>query len=146
LKTKKMPDGSVRYYENGFRVTEKGERFHPAPCFRKAPKHINPHELIDSPALATEMCAEAKQAALLVMSAATVAIAASGLAVEASAAAPGVDDRLLDVKEAARRLGVSTGWLYRSADKLPFTKRLGPGQLRFSAAGIACWIREKAAA
>jgi len=34
------------------------------------------------------------------------------------------NDELLDAKEASRRMGYSTRWLYNSADSLPFTIRL----------------------
>ncbi len=52
-------------------------------------------------------------------------------------------DRLLDVKEAAAKLGVSEGWLYRSHSKLPFTVRIG-NKLLFSEAGIERYIRQRA--
>ncbi len=55
------------------------------------------------------------------------------------AAAP---DRLLTVKEAAEQLGHSADWLYRHAPKLPFTVRTGR-DVRFSAAGLARWIRNR---
>jgi predicted DNA-binding transcriptional regulator AlpA len=53
------------------------------------------------------------------------------------------DDRLLDVNEAATMLGCKPGWLYHSANDLPFTVRLAPGQLRFSLSGVARFIRAK---
>ena len=40
-------------------------------------------------------------------------------------------DRLLDVREAATRLGMSADWLYRNKNRLPFTRRLGRA-VRFS--------------
>jgi len=52
-------------------------------------------------------------------------------------------DQLLDVKAAADRLGTTPDWLYRNAKSLPFTIRLGLGQLRFSARGIGDWIRNR---
>jgi predicted DNA-binding transcriptional regulator AlpA len=52
-------------------------------------------------------------------------------------------DGLLDVAETAQRLGTSKDWLYRHADQLPFTVRLGPRQLRFSAQGLAQYIRKR---
>jgi predicted DNA-binding transcriptional regulator AlpA len=52
-------------------------------------------------------------------------------------------DGLLDVAEAAQRLGTSKDWLYRHADQLPFTVRLGPRQLRFSAHGLAQYLRKR---
>lgn len=54
-------------------------------------------------------------------------------------------DQLLGVEEAARRLGVSTDWLYRNAAKLPFAVRLGPRQLRFSSRGIERYIHQRQA-
>ncbi len=57
-------------------------------------------------------------------------------------ASQSVDDTLLDIQDAAQRLKTSTDWLYRHARQLPFTVRNGR-QLRFSAAGIARYIRER---
>ena len=48
------------------------------------------------------------------------------------------------MEEAARKLAVSEDWLYRHADKLPFTVRIGDRHLRFSAAGIEKFIRQRA--
>lgn len=52
-------------------------------------------------------------------------------------------DSLVDVTEAARRLGTSRDYLYRHSAKLPFTVRLGPRQLRFSSRGIERFIRHR---
>jgi predicted DNA-binding transcriptional regulator AlpA len=52
-------------------------------------------------------------------------------------------DGLLGVAETAQRMGTSKDWLYRHADELPFTVRLGPRQLRFSAHGLAQYIRKR---
>ncbi len=52
-------------------------------------------------------------------------------------------DRLLGVQEAARKLGLSKDYLYRHAKALPFTRRLGPRQLRFSEQGIEKYIRQR---
>jgi predicted DNA-binding transcriptional regulator AlpA len=51
-------------------------------------------------------------------------------------------DRLLTVKQAAAQLGHSEDWLYRHAAKFPFTVRTGR-DVRFSAAGLARWIRNR---
>jgi excisionase family DNA binding protein len=51
-------------------------------------------------------------------------------------------DVLLNVTEAAERLGTSPDWLYRHAHQLPFTVRVGPRQLRFSAKGLDRYIRQ----
>jgi predicted DNA-binding transcriptional regulator AlpA len=52
-------------------------------------------------------------------------------------------DELLKVGEAARRLGVSTDWLYHRAHELPFAKKLGPRQLRFSSKGIERYLKTR---
>ena len=49
-------------------------------------------------------------------------------------------DRLLTVDEAADVLGVKTGWLYRHADRLPFTRKLSPKMLRFSELGLRRYL------
>jgi predicted DNA-binding transcriptional regulator AlpA len=49
-------------------------------------------------------------------------------------------DRMLTAKEAAPRLGMSTAWLYRNADSLPFTKRYPTGAVKFSARGLEKWL------
>jgi excisionase family DNA binding protein len=48
-------------------------------------------------------------------------------------------DRLLTVAEAAERLAVDARWIYRRKDKLPFTRKIGPGTLRFSERGLERW-------
>ncbi len=54
-----------------------------------------------------------------------------------------MEDRLLKIDEAADLLSTSADWLYRHADDLPFTVRLSPKQLRFSAMGIKTYIEEQ---
>jgi len=51
-------------------------------------------------------------------------------------------DRLLNVEEAARKLGMSEDWCYRQAKRLPFVVRNGR-QLRFSERGIERYIRQR---
>lgn len=51
-----------------------------------------------------------------------------------------VPDELLDVREAARRLGTTKDFLYHNHKLFPFTKRIGR-QLRFSAHGLEAYIR-----
>ena len=51
-------------------------------------------------------------------------------------------DRLLNVKEAAEKLGRSTDWLYRHGSELPFVVRDGR-LLRFSEQGIEEYIRRR---
>lgn len=49
-------------------------------------------------------------------------------------------ETLLTVQQAAERLAVTTRWLYRNAGKLPFTRRLSAGTLRFSEQGLERWM------
>jgi predicted DNA-binding transcriptional regulator AlpA len=56
--------------------------------------------------------------------------------VEASSQA---EDHLLNVEEAAQRLGETPEWLYRRSKSLPFIVRLG-GHVRYSARGIEQYI------
>ena len=53
------------------------------------------------------------------------------------------EERLLTVDEASRKLGMTKDYLYRNADRLPFTIRLAPRQLRFSLQGIERYIRQR---
>ena len=48
---------------------------------------------------------------------------------------------LVDVDEAAKRLGMSASYLYRNHKKFSFSRKLGHS-LRFSAEGIASYIQE----
>jgi hypothetical protein len=53
-------------------------------------------------------------------------------------------DEMLDVDAAAQLLGVSKRWLYVHARDLPFTLQDGKRcKLRFSAVGIARYVRER---
>lgn len=58
---------------------------------------------------------------------------------EPVAAKSSQSDRMLTVQEAAERLGVDTRWVYRRAKKLPFTRKLSTGTLRFSERGLERW-------
>lgn len=59
----------------------------------------------------------------------------------AAPAQPKTADQLLDVAQAADRLGMSTDYVYRHADELPFTRRNGRA-LRFSSLGIDKYLRQ----
>lgn len=75
---------------------------------------------------------------------------ARALAVVGALAAPAVshngsapaEDRLLDVEETARRLGVSTDYVYRHHSTWPFTVRRGR-KLGFSEQGLADYLRRE---
>ena len=51
-------------------------------------------------------------------------------------------DALLDVDEAAARLGMSRSYLYRHASRFPFVRHVGRS-LRFSANGIENYLRQR---
>jgi excisionase family DNA binding protein len=51
-------------------------------------------------------------------------------------------DELLDVEQAAQRLGVSTDYLYRHHDEHRFTRREGR-KLLFSAAGLDLYLKAR---
>jgi predicted DNA-binding transcriptional regulator AlpA len=51
-------------------------------------------------------------------------------------------DRLMNVHEAAKRLNVSTKWMYKHASELPFAVRFG-ALVRFSEKGIEDYIRSE---
>lgn len=52
-------------------------------------------------------------------------------------------DHLVTAQEAAKILAVSADWVYRHAETLPFTKRVGEGSLRFSYQGIQRWLKTR---
>jgi Helix-turn-helix domain len=58
-------------------------------------------------------------------------------------AAPGVptEDTLLEVPEAAHRLGVSPDYLYRNHKRFAFTRRMGR-KLLFSSSGLDAYLRK----
>jgi predicted DNA-binding transcriptional regulator AlpA len=62
---------------------------------------------------------------------------------EASPGAATSPDRLLTAKEAAERLAVRPGWLYRHASALPFARRIGSRVLRFSEQGLVRWLAQQ---
>lgn len=53
------------------------------------------------------------------------------------------EDHLLTVDEAAGVLAVERTWLYRHAGKLPFTRKLSAGTLRFSSNGLHRWLASR---
>ena len=55
---------------------------------------------------------------------------------------PLTPDRLMSIKEAAARLGVSAATLYRNADDYPFCVRQG-GRLTFSEHGLFKWLEAR---
>jgi len=52
-------------------------------------------------------------------------------------------DKLLDAEAACKILSASPDWLYRHANRLPFSRKLGPRMLRFSYQGIQKWLASR---
>jgi len=80
--------------------------------------------------------------ALLTQLSAVQASMAARLVATAEHATNGAGDTLLDVEDAAQRLGVSEDWLYRRTKKLPFVVHVGR-HVRFSANGIDRYVRNR---
>lgn len=99
-------------------------------------------EVASDPARAQGLAPEVRQALTLRALAALAALAVTSGTTGPPPAAEDGEDRLLDVDEAAARLGVSSDWLYRRAARLPFTVRLGR-TLRFSVRGLDRFIRTR---
>ena len=98
-----------------------------------------PAELLDAPERALAL-APTDAAAIL----AKVDGLASILRLAAAAPEPNGerlvrDDGPLSAAEAAKRTGMSTRWLWKHADTLPFARRIGRA-VRFSPAGIEKWL------
>jgi predicted DNA-binding transcriptional regulator AlpA len=92
------------------------------------------------PTLIGEVAAqEAKLNTLKSILAARLAIGGNG-----ATGTPQQGADLLDAGEAARRVGMSVGWLYKNAKRLPFTRRVGPRSIRFSAEGIRRYLAARA--
>jgi predicted DNA-binding transcriptional regulator AlpA len=52
-------------------------------------------------------------------------------------------EQLLTPEQAAELIGVNSQWLYRHAEKLPFTRRISRKNLRFSEDGLRRWLATK---
>jgi predicted DNA-binding transcriptional regulator AlpA len=101
-------------------------------------------DLARDPARAAQVPAELVPG-LLAQCAAIQGALAARLAALALPVGPSVErpDELLTVDVAAARLGTTADWLYRRVRKLPFAVRVGSRQIRFSARGIAQYIRQR---
>jgi hypothetical protein len=62
----------------------------------------------------------------------------------ATAAAPAAEpDQVVGIGEAARRLGMSKGWLYRNVATMPFATKPNGHNWRFSTRGIEKFLRDR---
>ena len=52
-------------------------------------------------------------------------------------------DQLVDIDKAAELMSVAKRWLYDNHHRLPFTRRIGSRQLRFSLHGLQRYIRRR---
>src|SRR5262245_20535015 len=76
------------------------------------------------------------------LNAAQTALAARLLVEEPQCRLPTTGEDLLKARDAAAMLQMSVGWLYKNARKLPFTRRVGPRTIRFSAEGIRRYLEQ----
>ena len=65
------------------------------------------------------------------------------LALQNGGATSTQQDALLTPEQAATLIGVNRRWLYRHAEKLPFTRRISRKNLRFSEAGLRRWLASR---
>lgn len=65
------------------------------------------------------------------------------LAETVALAAPVAAPDLLTVDQAAARLGMCPGTLYRRAKDFPFTRKISHRVLRFDAVELAAWLRTR---
>ena len=95
------------------------------------PEPVGLDALARDPGRAQGLAVDERARVALSIAAILTALAASPATPERSS----TGDRLLKIADAAAKLSVSPDYLYRHADKLPFTVRDGR-RLRFSAHGI----------
>jgi len=98
-------------------------------------------DLANAPDLVRSISPEAA-AALILRCAAVQSALATVVHQPNTATAPAQRDELLTVTEAADRLSLSTDYLYRNSEDLPFTVRIGSA-IRFSSNGIDDYIRRR---
>jgi predicted DNA-binding transcriptional regulator AlpA len=101
--------------------------------------YITLSEVIDNPQRVGEI-PEREIPPLMVQLAALQSALAARLLQSAAGTDPA--DRLLEVDEAAHKLGVSKSWLYRRSARLPFIVHMGR-KLMFSEQGIEKYIRQR---
>jgi hypothetical protein len=106
-------------------------------------------ELARNPSRASDLAAHALAALAArcaavqsVLAAAQLALLVNGATIEVTP--PLDEERLLGIKEASAKLGVTRDYLYRRKN-LPFRVTVAPGQVRFSLKGIEKFIRAKTA-
>jgi predicted DNA-binding transcriptional regulator AlpA len=102
--------------------------------------------LLQDPRRAQEVAPEAVPALLVELAAVQTALAARLLAPNLEGPGngqPPEGDRLLKVREAAGKLGMTPDYLYHHSKKFPFTVKPTSRMLRFSARGIEKFIRQR---
>jgi hypothetical protein len=99
------------------------------------PSHLTLGDLVDHPERLADVDVASLPQILVTLTTATAAVAARLQNIPQDK----VEDRLLDVTEAAAKLGRSVDWLYRHARTLPFTRRLH-GMVKFSARGLQTYL------
>lgn len=98
-------------------------------------------ELVKDPSRVADVDAD-RIPGLLAQLTAVQATIASRLVMNSHQSEAKNNDKLLNIDEAAARLGVSCDWLYRRTSKLAFVVRVGR-HVRFSSGGIDRFIRNR---
>ena len=99
-------------------------------------------DLIKDPSRAAQVDRDHLPALLTQLSAVQASMAARLVTTSQESTDSDFSDNLLDVEEAATRLGTSPDWLYRRTKSLPFVVRVGR-HVRFSAKGIDRYIKNR---
>jgi predicted DNA-binding transcriptional regulator AlpA len=106
---------------------------------------ISIDEVADSPHRANQLSPEKAREMMVRIAVAMAALSARIVEPSSHSRRDAQHDRLLDVNEAAARLGISPRTLYEKSRDYAFTVKNG-GSLRFSEAGIDKWIARRSAA
>lgn len=96
--------------------------------------------ILENPANISEIAPESLPPLLCQLAALQSALTARLLTTPANGDSSPPDDVLVDVKEAAKRTGLSSSFLYKNP--MPFKVREG-GRVLFSSNGISAWIKKR---
>ena len=101
-------------------------------------------DLIRHPARVSSLTPEARLQAIHEIDVTQMSLASLKTALMVSlvqAPSEPAEDRLIEVREAARRLECSENWIKKNEDRLPFVRRLSPRVLRCSERALLVYMR-----
>ena len=105
--------------------------------------HADLTALLSDPTKASTLSPEERHRLLVQASALVLTLAATQTTAPVERTNANASDRLLTVAEVHHRTQLSTAWLYRHANALPFTRRVGRKVL-FSEAALSRWLVSRA--